>query len=532
LGINSTQRNEKQYHVGSGQLSKNIPTSRTVQIITEELNSLPKRYDDLLNKSRLTDPRLIDKSFFRQCLRRLIYYCLGLAIEEYQSAKVMLDRLDQEYRLYEFDPENGCQLEYPLPLRYGIPCRYWMAYFYQDNISLPLPLFHPRWLINGPSVLYEKWQMRIDNRNYDISGLIEREDRYSGDKFSNRREQVILDTAAELAGYHKQLPPEYVPQFAEAVQLLVQRLQSKATDQAIARSAFPTRLPSPQLPRQPPKFVPSRKRTLTGLEAAEREEVDRSRARRKAEKEVRWRDIAEKAQEQLRSEKAQYNDNIAEDYFAGRYTHSSPFSPLSSLPPNDFPDIDDFLNIDDIPSLPAPAGPSTSALASTSTQTEHRRLPESQAMKAWAAFRASEALRRLERTPSSPSEPTLSQIRTPIEISSSDDDSNDDSDSSDSSDSSQFPTIQELSQRIPPASTAPARPTSTAPPASAPPSTEPLLHKRIRKPTKKQASQNRQKEEKQHKKDASKKKKKKKPKTKDMTQLVDTQIVELPFRSP
>jgi hypothetical protein len=64
LGVNSTQRNEKQHHIGSGQLSKNIPTSRTVEIITEELNSLPKRYNDLLNKSRLTDPRLIDKSFF------------------------------------------------------------------------------------------------------------------------------------------------------------------------------------------------------------------------------------------------------------------------------------------------------------------------------------------------------------------------------------------------------------------------------------------------------------------------------------
>jgi hypothetical protein len=91
----------------------------------------------------------------------------------------------------------------------------------------------------------------------------------------------------------------------------------------------------------------------------------------------------------LHSEKAQYNDDIAEDYFTGRYTHSSPFSPLSSLPPNDFPDIDDIS-----PELLAPAGLSTSTIASTSTatQTEYCRLSESQAVKALAAFRASQAL--------------------------------------------------------------------------------------------------------------------------------------------
>jgi hypothetical protein len=155
-------------------------------------------------------------------------------------------------------------------------------------------------------------------------------------------------------------------------------------------------------------------------------------------------------------------------------------------------------NDDDIlPSSPAPATISIS----TATQTDHPRLPKSQGLKALAEFKVSIALQRLERIPSSP--------RAPIEISSSDDDSSN----------------SPLPQRI---SFALARPTSTAPPALAPPSTEPL-YKRIRKPTKKQASQDRREEEKQRKRDA--RKKKKKAKTMDMTQLVDTQIMELPFRS-
>jgi len=70
---------------------------------------------------------------------------------------------------------------------------------------------------------------------------------------------------------------------------------------------------------------------------------------------------------------------------------------------------------------------------------------------------------------------------------------------------------------------------STAPTAPAP---VPLLteppSKRVIKPTRKQASQNRREEEKRQKKEA---KNKRKPKTKEIIQLVDTQLMDLPFRS-
>lgn len=208
-----------------------------------------------------------------------------------------------------------------------------------------------RWLLDGPSVLYEKWQIQIDNENYDMSITIEREDRYAGDKFANRREQVILDAAAELAGLHKKLPPEQAPQFAEAVQLLAQSLKSKQEEQNAARATLPSRLPDPQLPSKPLKYMPGRKRALTGMEAAEREEQDRSRARRRL-KEARLRDNAEDILAQLEEEKSQQYDDITEDYLARRYTNS-PISEHSFQP---FDDSDDSFNIDDL--LPSPRGPS------------------------------------------------------------------------------------------------------------------------------------------------------------------------------
>jgi hypothetical protein len=99
-----------------------------------------------------------------------------------------------------------------------------MAYFYQDDLLLPLPLFYPRWLIDGPSVLTERWHIRIDNLNIDRSGIMPREDRYIRDKFVNRGEQVILNSTAKLARLHQELPPKEAILFAKSVELLASRL--------------------------------------------------------------------------------------------------------------------------------------------------------------------------------------------------------------------------------------------------------------------------------------------------------------------
>jgi hypothetical protein len=98
--------------------------------------------------------------------------------------------------------------------------------------------------------------------------------------------------------------------------------------------------------------MPGRKRALTRIEAAKREEADKSRARRRAKKESRSKHIAEEALTQLKEEKLQYYNDIAEDYFARRHT-TSPVSHFSLQLLND---SDDFVNIDDL--LPSPTGPS------------------------------------------------------------------------------------------------------------------------------------------------------------------------------
>jgi hypothetical protein len=193
----------------------------------------------------------------------------------------MLDELEKAEKAFKFDTEIGCQLFCQLPLRFAIPCKCWIAYFYSNDLPLPPNLFDPRWLFDGPPVLYEMWEMRIDNPDYSQATVFE--DRYAGDRFADRGGQLIIDTAVLMAEKHKNLPPEDAAKFAFAFKEVSNTLAARQDQKLKGKEAFPPRLPEPQI--QPKlKFGPGRKRALTGREIADQQEADEARARRKAER--------------------------------------------------------------------------------------------------------------------------------------------------------------------------------------------------------------------------------------------------------
>jgi hypothetical protein len=104
-----------------------------------------------------------------------------------------------------FDPKVGCKELCQLPLRYQLPSRHWTLYFYDKNEPIPINLFHPRWLIDGPSVLHTPWQIHLDNYDYSKDKPID--NRHIGDRFERSGEQLIIDTALGMAERHKNLPP-------------------------------------------------------------------------------------------------------------------------------------------------------------------------------------------------------------------------------------------------------------------------------------------------------------------------------------
>lgn len=310
--------------------------------------------------------------------------------------------------------------------------------------------------------------MRTDNWNYDLSTIEAREDRYIRDKFANRGEQLILDAAAELAGIHKQLPPHDAPHFAEAVKLLARRLKDNQEGRNTSRAALPARLPNPQRPSKPLKFQQGRKRALTGLEAAEREEADRARARQKADKEARAKEIAQEVMDQMQEEREGYYDAITEAYdrqtqeplFVDDNDSFRPF-PEDETDSSALPDMNELLD-----SQQANNQLYAEALYSPDWEAEDARLTQQLREIRYPVLdissppQASPAL--------STNEATLSQIRPPWELDplpdfpqlSSEPDETDESDAS-----------SEIQTAIP---------TSTAPPSTAPTSS----FGRVRKPTK------------------------------------------------
>ena len=154
-----------------------------------------------------------------------------------------------------------------------------MCYFYSKNEPIPINLFHPRWLIDGPSVLYTYWQIRLNNHDYSTDELEEARD--IGDRSVGAGERLILDTALKMVERHKNLSPGEKEPFALTFKKMCDSLVSQHDKKLVRLQELPRRLPDAILQ---PKLMhlPGRKRALTGREMAELQEADAARKRRKA----------------------------------------------------------------------------------------------------------------------------------------------------------------------------------------------------------------------------------------------------------
>ena len=93
-----------------------------------------------------------------------------------------------------------------------------MLHFYRKDEPIPLNLFHPRWLINGPPVLQNPWQIRLDNINYTRGGnTITMEAEHTGDRSLGAGKQLIIDTTVAMVEKHQNLPPSEKEAFALAL---------------------------------------------------------------------------------------------------------------------------------------------------------------------------------------------------------------------------------------------------------------------------------------------------------------------------
>jgi hypothetical protein len=318
LGIHSTGRVERNHYTVSSNLHKNLKVIDSVERICKRLETMAADHEENLANSRISDLRLGDSAFFALVQRRITLYALEKCNDELLKAKQLFKQagLDEEVR--SFNPEFGCQDECELPLRYRLPCKHWMLYFLLLDQPIPLNLFHPRWLIDGPSVVYERWQIRLDNHDYSEGEQGVNEGRITGDRSADNGKQLIIDTSRTMVIRHQNLPPGEKDSFALAFSKMADNFLERYDDRLNRLNEHPRRLPDPLL--QPKlTYGPGRKRALTGAEAAARQEMEAGFERVRAEKRSRVQAQNDARQAEHAAELSQGQAELAEEYAQGRF---------------------------------------------------------------------------------------------------------------------------------------------------------------------------------------------------------------------
>jgi hypothetical protein len=388
LGIHSTQRGESYHHYSGRGLYKNLLLSSAIKLIAQNLKKMAQDYDDRINNDRRHYPRLIDKTGFKLIYRKLTIFCLDIAMAEWNKAKALGDRVKDGEDL-QFNELTGCARGCDLPVRQGIPCYHWMCYFYLQQEPLPLLIFHPRWLLDGPPFLQKRWVMTLPTSTENPEVLESPAEslsfnRYAGDKFVNRGAEVIIKAALKAAAIHTNLPPGEATKFAAAFERSTAKLNQKQEEIVAKRQILPAHLPKAL--RQPKLiYGKGRKRALTGLESAELQEAEELRKRRQV------RELSKREEASILQQESQDQANKVATYsqrFVRGNLMTSGDSQANSIvlsssdsdeelsigsAESDFVDVDDDDEIDVIPATQLPGLTSTAPLVSTASKAKKTR---------------------------------------------------------------------------------------------------------------------------------------------------------------
>jgi hypothetical protein len=287
LGVHSTQRNESYHVVVKQRLHKNLSLSAAVEALIGQIKELAEEYNKRINHNRKAIPNLMDRHAFREAGPLLTHYAINLTMAEYRATKDLADAIEcGKMELLDFNETIGCEFGCHLPARYRLPCKHWMYYFYIHDEPLPISLFHPRWLLDGPPIV-RSWTM--SSRSISESGetLPPRPDppTQPTGRYADDGAQRVLDAAATAIEKLRSLPPGQKEAFAAGFVDLTLQLGSRADEMMASRQALPAELPDP-LTQPNVKYKANRRRAYTGREAAEEEEKNRRRAARKANREA------------------------------------------------------------------------------------------------------------------------------------------------------------------------------------------------------------------------------------------------------
>jgi hypothetical protein len=320
-------------------IHKNLPVSRAIQTILDQTRRLGREYDADINQQRRTTPRLLDMTAFSAVKSKLTHYALELASAEWSATKQLADDIeDGKEEEFKLDPDVGCSFGCELPIRFGLPCRHWMYASVIEECPLPLSLFHPRWLFDGPAVLYDRWVMGWDPEQPLLETGPTLANRHAGDRYTarglHRAEALALAVLEKL----KDLPPSMAEAFANSFTKGTESLLAQQDKMLASRKDFPSTLPEPLKEATPLLYRKGKKRAMTGEELAREQEQDALRQRRHKDKAAAASAAAASQLEAWEQEKRERQDIVEAAWVADTQLQLSQLSYLDA--DGDQPDTD------------------------------------------------------------------------------------------------------------------------------------------------------------------------------------------------
>jgi hypothetical protein len=236
---------------------------------------------------------LLDRAAFAVVGDKLTHYALDIAMRKWSSAtKILRDNIKDGLELLDFEPSRECKSTCELPIRFGLPCKHWLYKAFVDDVPIPLSLFHPHWLLDGPAVLHELWVIswdpaldRLEQESLAHDMQQQSSNKHTSDRYSRRGKDLIMEAAFAAIEKHKSLPAGQAENFASKFKIGTDKLAVTQDKLAASFDALLLTLLEPLVEPNVRQFPSSRKRAMTGREAAEQEEQDKARQCRRAQNE-------------------------------------------------------------------------------------------------------------------------------------------------------------------------------------------------------------------------------------------------------
>jgi hypothetical protein len=129
---------------------------KAVQITANQAADLSCGHDAEINQGCGSLLRLLNRRAFTIVSSKIIGFAFHKAMKEWSAAGIIAADINENKLKLQFKLGTECGFGRELPLQYSLPCKHSLYKAFINNVAIPLSLFHPRWLLDGLAVLYER----------------------------------------------------------------------------------------------------------------------------------------------------------------------------------------------------------------------------------------------------------------------------------------------------------------------------------------------------------------------------------------